>query len=400
MKLKALLLENIHPLAGERLRDAGLQVEALPKSLSKDDFALRLRGISVLGIRSKTRVTAELLKSFGDVLAVGCFCVGTDNVDLEACGDAGVAVFNAPYSNTLSVAELVIGEIIMLLRCAFAKSTLMHEGIWDKSSDGSREVRGKRLGIIGYGNIGAQVGILAEALGMEVRYYDIMEKLSMGNAKRCRSQRELLRSCDVVTVHVDDRPRNAGLLGAREFRCMRPGSVLINASLGRIADLKALAESLRSGRLSGAAVDVFPEEPESGKAEFHSSLRGLRNVILTPHIGGSTQEAQREIGSYVSDKLSQYLKTGDTFYSVNFPQVSLPVLKGQHRLLHAHKNVPGVMSQINSIMAANGINITGQYLETKGRIGYAITDIEAKYDAKVLDSLRQIRETIRLRVLY
>ncbi|MFA5139193.1 MAG: phosphoglycerate dehydrogenase [Elusimicrobiota bacterium] len=400
MKPKALLLENIHPLAGERLRDAGFRIERLPKALPKDELALRLRGAAILGVRSKTRVRSESLKDVKGLLAVGCFCVGTDNVDLDACSDAGVAVFNAPYSNTRSVAELVVGEMIMLLRGAFAKSSAMHEGRWDKSSDGSREVRGKRLGIIGYGNIGAQVGILAEALGMDVLYYDLVEKLSMGNAKRCRSQHELLRSCDVVTVHVDDRPKNAGLMGEREFRSMRPRSVFLNASRGRVVDLKALARSLRAGRLSGAAVDVFPREPEAGRAEFHCGLRGLRNVILTPHIGGSTLEAQREIGSYVSDKLAQYFSTGDTFYSVNFPQVSLPVLKGQHRLLHAHKNVPGVMSQINSVMAEKGINITGQYLETKGRIGYAITDIEAKYDAKVLDSLRQIRETIRLRVLY
>lgn len=398
--LNALLLENIHPDAALRLKEAGFSVRSLDRALGPSELGQALQGVSVLGIRSKTRLTREVLREAPDLLAVGAFCVGTENADLAACTDAGVAAFNAPYSNTRSVAELAIGEVIMLLRGAFEKSLRLHEGVWDKSSSGAREVRGKKLGILGYGNIGSQVGLLAEGLGMEVLYFDLLEKLSMGNARRCRSMAEVLKAADAVTVHVDDRPRNAGLLGEKELGFLKPGAVLLNLSRGKVVDLKALAKALRSGRLAGAAVDVFPEEPSSNKDPFRSPLQKLPNVILTPHIGGSTLEAQRNIAAYVSDKLAQYARAGDTFYSLNFPQVQLPVLRGQHRLLHVHRNVPGVMSQINTILASNGINITGQYLETNERIGYAITDIARRYAPDVLDELRGVRATIRLRVLY
>ena len=398
--LKVLLLENIHPDAAARLEEAGFAVDARAKSLRPDELRGALRGVSILGVRSKTAVSKEALKSADSLLALGSFCVGTDNLDLGACMDLGVAVFNAPYSNTRSVAELVVGEVIMLLRGIFEKSFKLRAGVWDKTSAGAREVRGKRLGIVGYGNIGGQVGILAEGLGMEVLYYDLLDKLSIGNARRCRSMAEVLEKSDAVTIHVDDNPRNVGLIGEKEFAAMRSGAVFLNLSRGRVVDLKAMAKRLKDGRLAGAAVDVFPDEPSAAGDKFHSGLEDLPNVILTPHIGGSTVEAQRNIASYVSDKLVQYVRAGDSLYSVNFPQVQLPVLKGQHRLLHVHRNVPGVMSQINTIMASNGINITGQYLETNERIGYAITDIARRYAPDVIDELRGVRATIRLRVLY
>ncbi|MDD5658177.1 MAG: phosphoglycerate dehydrogenase, partial [Elusimicrobia bacterium] len=295
--------------------------------------------------------------------------------------------------------ELAIGEIIMLLRGVFAKSRSLHDGFWEKSSAGAREVRGKKLGIIGYGNIGGQAGILAEGLGMKVLYYDVVEKLSLGNAARCASQAELLRQADAVTVHVDDAPGNAGLIGARELRLMKPGAVLLNLSRGRVVDLEALAAALRAGRLGGAAVDVFPAEPAGNGRGFRCPLRGLPNVILTPHVGGSTQEAQRNIAAYVSEKLAAYARAGDTFYNVNLPRVQLPVMRGSHRVLHIHRNVPGVMSQISTILASHGINITGQILETNDRVGYAITDVARAYDRGLIGALAAIPETIRLRVL-
>ena len=398
--LKVLLLENIHPDAALRLREAGFAIKTRGSALRAAELARELRGVSILGVRSKTAVTREALKAADSLLALGSFCVGTDNVDLPACTDLGIASFNAPYSNTRSVAELTIGEIIMLLRGAFEKSRRLHAGVWEKSSPAAREVRGKRLGIIGYGNIGGQVGILAESLGMEVHYYDVLEKLSMGNARRCRSMLEVLEKADAVTIHVDDNPRNARLIGEEQFKAMKPGAVFLNLSRGRVVDLKALGRHLKEGRLGGAAVDVFPKEPSASGERFHSGLEGLANVILTPHIGGSTQEAQRNIASYVSEKLIRYVRAGDSLYSVNFPQVQLPILKNQHRLLHVHHNVPGVMSQINTILASNGINITGQYLETNDRIGYAITDISKRYAQEVIEELRGVRATIRLRALY
>lgn len=399
-KPRALLLENIHPDAAGRLAEAGFAVTCRPGAASEEQLRKFLPGVALLGVRSRTKVTAAALERADGLLAIGSFCVGTDNVDLAAASDRGVAVFNAPFSNTRSVAELVIGETIMLMRRVCDKSRLLHQGVWDKSSSGSREVRGKTLGIIGYGNIGGQVGILAEALGMRVLYYDLLEKLSLGNAYRCGSQAELLRQADVVTVHVDDQPRNVGLLGALDLALMPKGAMLINASRGRVVDLTALARAMKQGRLAGAAVDVFPKEPSADGDGFRSPLQNVPNVILTPHVGGNTAEAQRNIAAYVSDKLNTYLRLGDTFYCVNLPQVQLPVMRTAHRLLHIHRNVPGVMSQINSILAAHGINIAGQYLETNDRVGYAITDIAKKYDQCVIKPLESIKETIRLRVLF
>ncbi|MFH2203864.1 MAG: phosphoglycerate dehydrogenase [Elusimicrobiota bacterium] len=397
--MRALLLENIHPFAEKRLKEAGFSASTLSGALSEKKLRASLKGISLLGVRSRTALTADILKEADSLLAVGCFCVGTKNVDLEAAAASGIAVFNAPYSSTRSVAELVIGEIIMLFRRIFEKSKAVHAGIWDKSAQGAHEIRGKRLGIIGFGNIGGQVSLLAEALGMEVYYYDILEKLNLGNARRCRSMRELLRKADVVSLHVDDSPQNVGLIGDRELKVMRSGSFLLNMSRGKVVDLAALARHLRNGRLAGAAVDVYPQEPKSGQQRFRSNLQGLPNVILTPHIGGSTLEAQKEIAAYVADNLGKYVRTGDTYYNVNLPPVSLPVRKKAHRLLHIHRNVPGVMSQVTTLLASHGINIVGQYLKTTDNVGYVITDIVKKSDSDVVAALRAVRETIRLRVI-
>jgi len=398
--MKALLLENVHGDAEARLKAAGFSVETFPGAPGDKALAKRLKGVSLLGVRSRTQLTGGILCGADSLLAVGCFCVGTKNVDLAAAAGAGVAVFNAPYSSTRSVAELVIGELIMLQRSIFERSTALHAGKWDKTAKGAHEVRGKRLGIIGYGNIGGQVGILAEALGLEVYFYDILERLPFGNARPCRSMRELLKKVDAVTLHVDDSPQNAGLIGEKQFKMMRPGALFINASRGKVADLKALAKHIRKGRIAGAAIDVYPKEPKSGQQKFHTNLRGLPNVILTPHIGGSTLEAQKNIAAYVAGKLAQYVQTGDTFYNVTLPQVSLPVQVKSHRFLHIHKNVPGVMSQVTTLLAGHGINILGQHLKTTERIGYVITDIAKKYDEGVIEALRGVRETIRLRVLY
>lgn len=399
-KPQALLLEGVHPDAAAHLQKKGFAVACRPGAPSEAQLRRLLKGVSLLGVRSRTVLSRVALREADALLAVGAFCVGTDNLDLDAATDRGVAVFNAPYSNTRSVAELVVGEVIMLLRRVFDKSRLLHEGVWDKSSGGAHEVRGKTLGIIGYGNIGGQAGLLAEAMGMRVIYFDLLEKLSLGNARRCSSLGEVLRQADVVTLHVDDRPENQNLIGERELRHMKKGAALINASRGRVVDIQALARALRRGFLGGAGADVFPSEPAANGRGFDSPLRGLANVILTPHVGGSTQEAQRNIAAYVCEKLVNYVRMGDSFYSVNFPQVQLPVMRRSHRVLHIHRNVPGVMSQINTVLASHGINITGQYLETNERIGYAITDIGREYDKGVLKSLEGISETIRLRVLF
>jgi D-3-phosphoglycerate dehydrogenase len=399
-KAKALLLENIHPNAAERLARAGFAVTCRPGAAPERALRAMLRGVSLLGVRSRTKLSALALSEAKDLLAVGSFCVGTDNVDLAAAAAQGVAVFNAPYSNTRSVAELVVGEIVMLMRRVCDKSRLLHEGVWRKSGGGARELRGKNLGIIGYGNIGGQAGLLAEALGMKVLYYDVVERLALGNAQRCATQAELIKEADVLTLHVDDRPRNRGLIGEKELSAMRPGALLLNASRGRVVDLEALARALRKGKLAGAAIDVFPDEPSGDGPGFRSPLQGLDNVILTPHVGGSTLEAQRNIADYVSERLTAYVRMGDTFYCVNLPQVQLPVLRQRHRILHIHRNVPGVMSQINTILASHGINITAQYLETDERVGYAITDIARNYDKGVIKSLEGVGETIRLRLLF
>ncbi|MBI5883371.1 MAG: phosphoglycerate dehydrogenase [Elusimicrobia bacterium] len=399
-RIKALLLDNVSSQAAALLKDEGYSVEALPRSLPEPELAERLKDVHLLGIRSGTRIGEKGLAGAGRLLAVGVFAIGTNNVDLGACLRRGVAVFNAPFSSTRSVAELVVGEIVMLLRRVFERSAKLHFGVWDKGHAGCYEVRGKTLGIIGYGNIGSQVSVLAEALGMRVLYHDVEDTMALGNARKCRSMGEVLRKSDVVTVHVDGRAANEGLIAEREIRAMRPGAYLVNSSRGKIVDLAAAARALRSGRLGGAAVDVFPEEPRSNDEKFSCELAGMRSAILTPHIGGSTMEAQENIARFVTERVFSYVNNGDTLHSVNFPQVKLPRLVKSHRFLHIHRNVPGMLSRINTVFADHRINIEGQYLKTNEDIGYAITDICAKYDQGVMKALRRIPGTIRFRALY
>jgi D-3-phosphoglycerate dehydrogenase / 2-oxoglutarate reductase len=397
---KVLLLENVHPGAAARFRDEGYGVEALPQGLDEDALARKLQGVSVLGIRSKTRLTARALARAGDLIAVGAFCIGTDQIDLAACSRAGVAVFNAPYSSTRSVVELVLGEILLLARGAFPKNQKLHRGVWDKSAAGSYEVRGKKLGIVGYGKIGSQLSVLAEGLGMEVYFYDVEEKMALGNSRKCRSLEQLLRKADFVTVHVDGRRENRNLFGRKEFRAMKPGASFVNASRGFVVDEEALAESLKSGRLRAAAIDVFQHEPRSNQEKFSSPLQGMEQVILTPHIAGSTEEAQRDIAAFVPERILEYLRAGSTLYSVNFPNIQLPRVSNAHRLIHIHENVPGMLAQINRVFAEHRANILGQYLKTTETIGYALTDINTAYKRTILDDLRAIPHTIKFRVLY
>lgn len=399
-KIKVLLLEGIHPLAVETLRAEGFSVETRTEALDEAELARELADVSILGIRSKTRVTAGALKNAKKLLAVGAFCIGTEQIDLAACSERGVIAFNAPYSNTRSVVELAIGEVIMLMRRTFESSTGLHAGKWQKTASGCFEIRGKKLGIVGYGNIGAQLSVLAESLGLEVYYYDIVEKLALGNAKKCKTLDELLQIADIVTLHVDGRQSNRNLMGEDEFQLMRKGSIFLNLSRGHIVDIAALAKAVKSGRVAGAAVDVYPYEPLSNKEEFVSELRGLPNVILTPHVGGSTLEAQRNIGEYVAARMIEYINNGSSFSSVNFPNIQLPLLQRAHRFLHIHNNVPGILAEINRILADGKINILGQYLKTNEQIGYVITDVNKKYNDKIVDELRKVHDTIKFRVLY
>jgi len=397
--LKVLLLENIHPDATELLTSAGCQVETHPHALSEEELAERIDGVHLLGIRSTTQLTGAVLEKASDLIAVGAFCIGTNQIDLQTATKRGIAVFNAPFSNTRSVVELAIAEIIALTRRLTDKNHAMHAGIWDKSAKGSHEVRGRRLGIVGYGNIGSQLSVLAETLGMTVYFYDIADKLALGNAIRCTSLEELLESVDVVSLHVDGRPGNSGLFGEEEFARMRPGSIFLNLSRGFVVDHSALRRHIESGHLAGAAIDVFPNEPRERGAAFESELRGLPNVILTPHIGGSTEEAQQDIGRFVASKLRHYALDGNTSLSVNFPELALPERAGTHRLAHVHVNTPGVLATINGVLAEHGVNIEGQYLGTRGDIGYVITDIGAPAEPDVIRVLENMPETIRLRHL-
>ena len=399
-RMKVLLLENIDQIAIEAFKKEGYVVETEKSALGEMELAGRIEDISILGIRSKTEVTPEVLKNAKKLLSIGAFCIGTNQIDLSSCGKKGVAVFNAPYSNTRSVVELVIGEMIILMRQVFDKSQKLHKGEWDKSSEGCFEVRGKKLGIIGYGNIGTQLGVLAENLGMEVYFFDIVDKLALGNAKKCNTLSALLKISDVVTVHVDGRKTNKHLIGAPEFAAMKPGVIFLNNSRGSVVDIKALAKAIKMGKVKGAAADVFPVEPKSNKEPFVSELQKLPNVILTPHIGGSTEEAQRNIGEFVSQKLIGFINRGNTMLSVNFPQLQLPEIRNVHRLIHVHENKPGLLAGINQVLAKHGINIAGQYLQTNADIGYVITDIDKQYDEEVIAELKGIEGTIRLRVLY
>lgn len=398
-RIKILLLENVHPDAFKKLSTDGFSVETVSKSLSEDELIAKIKDVHVLGIRSKTNVTRKVVEAAERLMVVSAFCIGTKQIDLEACKENGVVVFNAPYSNTRSVVELAIGEIIMLMRSVFQRSTEIHNGQWQKTADGSREVRGKKLGIVGYGNIGSQLSILAEALGMDVYYYDIEDKLALGNAKKIDKLEELLAISDVVTLHIDDNAANKNFLGEKEISQMKDGAHLVNLSRGFIVDIPALVAALKSGKLAGAAIDVYPEEPAKN-GEFHTKLQGLPNVILTPHVGGSTEEAQKDIADFVPGKIMAYINLGNTVDAVNFPNIRLPRLEKSHRFLHIHKNVPGVMAKINKILAKYDLNITGQYLSTDPKVGYVITDLDKEYNKEVLDKLRKVEGTIKFRVLY
>ncbi len=399
-RINVLLLENVHPIALETMRAEGFNVETYPAGLAEAELCEKIKNVSVLGIRSKTQVTAKVLENANRLMAIGAFCIGTNQIDLKAATKKGIAVFNAPFSNTRSVVELAIAEIIMLMRNIPDKSAKMHKGQWDKSAKGSFEIRGKKLGIVGYGNIGTQLSVLAENLGMQVYYYDREEKLALGNATKCKSLKELLSIADVITLHVDGRETNTNLIGVEQFAQMKKGVIFLNLSRGHVVDVKSLSENIRSGKVAGCAIDVYPYEPISNNEEFISELRGLPNTILSPHIGGSTAEAQENIGNFVPDKMMDYINTGSTSNSVNFPNLTLPTLENAHRLIHIHNNVPGILAKINKVLADNGINISGQYLKTNEHIGYVITDINKEYNKEVIKDLWAIENTIKFRVLY
>ena len=398
-RIKILLLENVHPDAFEKLSKDGFSVETVARSLSEDELIEKIKDVHVLGIRSKTKVTKKVIAAAEKLMTVGAFCIGTKQIDLEACKENGIVVFNAPYSNTRSVVELAIGEIIMLMRSVFQRSTELHNGQWNKTAQGSKEVRGKKLGIVGYGNIGKQLSILAEALGMHVFYYDIEDKLALGNATKVSDLSELLAISDVVTLHIDDNPANKNFFGKKEISQMKEGAVLVNLSRGFVVDILALKEALESGKVSGAAVDVYPEEPAKN-GEFITQLKGLNNVILTPHVGGSTEEAQKDIADFVPNKMMAYINSGNTVDAVNFPNIRLPRQTKAHRFLHIHKNVPGIMAEINKVLAKFDMNITGQYLSTDDKVGYVISDLDKEYNQDVLNELRAVEGTIKFRVLY
>ncbi|AMO21033.1 phosphoglycerate dehydrogenase [Flavobacterium columnare] len=399
-RIQVLLLENIHPDAVAQFEREGYQVTSLKGSLSEEELCEQIKEVSILGIRSKTTVSARVLENAHKLHAIGTFCIGTNQVNLQVCSQKGIAVFNAPYSNTRSVVELAIGEMIMLMRATFEKSQKMHQGIWDKSANGSVEIRGKKLGIVGYGSIGSQLSILAEALGIQVYFYDVVDKLALGNAKKCASLQELLAVADVVSLHVDGRENNEQLMDANAFSAMKNGVVFLNLSRGHIVDMDALIVNLDSGKIRGAAIDVFPYEPKNNDEVFLSALRGRDNVILTPHIGGSTEEAQHDIGNYVSRKIIQYINTGTTFGSVNLPEIQLPEFDNAHRVMHIHENVKGILAQINTIFSNANCNILGQYLKTNEQIGYVITDVDSFYDPDLEKQLKMIPNTIRYRILY
>jgi D-3-phosphoglycerate dehydrogenase len=399
-RINVLLLENVHPSAIAVMKEEGFNVESFPAGLTEDQLCKKIKNVSVLGIRSKTQVTSRVLENANRLMAIGAFCIGTNQVDLSSAMKKGVAVFNAPFSNTRSVVELAIANIIMLMRNLPDKFSRMHEGKWEKSASGSFEIRGKKLGIVGYGNIGSQLSVLAENLGMKVYYYDTEEKLALGNATKCKSLPELLKTADVITLHVDGRKSNEKMVGPAEFDQMKKGVVILNLSRGHIVDVAALRENILNGKVGGCAVDVFPQEPIDNGEEFISELRGLPNTILTPHIGGSTLEAQENIAHFVPGKLMDYINTGSTSQSVNFPNLALPTLENAHRLIHIHDNVPGILARINKVLADHGINIVGQYLKTNETIGYVITDIDKNYDKEVIREMRAIEHTIKFRVLY
>jgi len=400
-KIKILLLEGVHQSALEELRIKGYSnIEYIKTSLSNDDLIAKIADVHFIGIRSRTQLTDEVLSHAKKLVAIGCFCIGTNQVNIKAAQKLGVPVFNAPFSNTRSVAELVLGETLLLLRGIPEKSAKAHRGEWLKSAVGSVEARGKTLGIIGYGHIGTQLGILAETLGMRVRFYDIETKLPLGNASQATSLKTLLGEADVVSLHVPETPQTQEMIGAAEFSAMKTGAIFINASRGTVVDIDALAEALSEKKVAGAAIDVFPVEPKGNDDEFLSPLRGFDNVILTPHIGGSTKEAQENIGLEVASKLAKYSDNGSSLSAVNFPEVSLPEHVNTSRLLHIHHNQPGVLTQINQAFADNSINIAAQYLQTDDQIGYVVIDIESSNSVKALKALKAIDGTIKARILH
>ena len=400
-KIKFLLLEGVHQSAIDALAKAGYaNVVTYPKALPTEDLKQEIKDAHFVGIRSRTQLSEDVLTAAERLVAIGCFCIGTNQVDLEAAARRGIPVFNAPFSNTRSVAELVMAEVILLLRGVPQRSAAAHRGEWQKSATGSFECRGKTLGIIGYGNIGMQLGVIAESLGMKVVYFDVQSKLPLGNAQPKATLKALLEESHVVSLHVPQHASTELLIGRQEIAAMRSGAMLINASRGNVVDLDALAEALNGNHIGGAAIDVFPVEPRSNNDEFHSPLRGIDQCILTPHIGGSTQEAQENIGVEVAEKLTRYSDNGTTTSAVNFPEVALPEHEGKHRLLHVHQNIPGIMSAINQVFSDSSVNVSGQYLQTMGDTGYVVIDIESDYSSTLISQLSAIEGTLRTRVLF
>lgn len=400
-KIRFLLLEGVHQSAVDTLHNSGYtNVEYLKTALPEDELIEKIKDAHFVGIRSRTQLTRRVFEHAHKLVAVGCFCIGTNQVDLAAAQEHGVVVFNAPYSNTRSVAELVIAEAILMLRGIPEKNAVCHRGGWLKSAEGSFEIRGKTLGIIGYGSIGTQVSVLAEALGMHVLFFDVVTKLPLGNATQVRTMDELLSRADVISLHVPETAATQDMIGAEEFAKMKKGAIFMNAARGTVVDIDALAAALESGHLAGAAIDVFPVEPRGNSDEFVSPLRGFDNAILTPHIGGSTMEAQENIGFEVAEKLVKYSDNGTTTSAVNMPEVALPSHPNAYRLLHVHRNIPGILSKINQVFSDNHINISSQYLQTKENVGYVVVDVDSEYSEVALQQLRNIEGTIRCRVLF
>lgn len=399
-KISILLLENIHPTAAKNFESESFKVQTLPGSLGRDELAEKIDSAHVIGIRSKTNLSAQILENARRLLAIGAFCIGVNQIDLNAAAKLGIPVFNAPFSNTRSVAELIISHIISLARGIPEKNIAAHQGRWLKGIDGAREARGKTVGVIGYGHIGAQVSIMAESLGMKVIFHDIVDKLALGNAMQAQSLDQLLNESDFVTLHVPATPETAGMIDRAAISKMKKGSALINYSRGNVVDIDSLAQALLAGHLSGAAIDVFPVEPKARGQLFSSPLQGIDNVILTPHIGGSTLEAQQAIGDEVSKKLIKFINNGSTTMSVNVPEVELPIQKGKRRILHFHKNEPGAIQAVNSILAENGINIYGQHLMTKNEIGYLVMDVSEDAELATLNELKKVQSAITSRVLF
>lgn len=400
-KIKILFLENISETAAEKFSETGyVQVKRISGALNKEQLIKEIKDVHLLGIRSKSLIDAEILEAAKKLQAIGCFCIGVNQVDLKTAAGNGVAVFNAPYSNTRSVAELVIGSSIMLIRKIVDKNTAAHKGIWNKDAGGSHELRGKTMGIIGYGNIGSQVSVLAEAMGMKVIFYDVETKMPLGNASDSKGLKNLLKNADIVSLHVPEIKTTENLINKNTLKNFKKGSILLNYARGTVVDLVALKEALLNGQLSGAAVDVFPDEPEKNGDAFKNILQGLPNVILTPHVGGSTQEAQNNIGLDVSNKLFNYLEKGISTGSHSIPGLALPAQEGTHRILHIHNNVPGVLSQINNLLSKHKINIVGQYLKTNEQVGYVVLDVNKNLSNNAIRLLKGIKDTIKVRLLY